>query len=587
MGKKNRGPAMKWFRGISFKLFIICLAFIWSSVIVISVLFYNFVKEDIQQKEIQHNKQILQKVQQFLEMYFLMVENTHITVLSTIKLSIGDQEVLQNQLNQLYDANSSFIKNIYIIKNDYSIIGGSLLSKIFDEPTPERKRLYEQAMADPQVINASEPYFSSYSGHTITVTRTLPFLNDYAVLALDMDLGALEDYLLRIGDYNDYKIGIMHASGKSVAQSLSLNRIVGERDGKYWIGDRDFKHIYTEGNDYVTIGSGTSRLTIIKSHMPRLNWVVYSVLDETLLAKSVKQLQAYFIGLSIIGFILSLGTSLFVSRFIRKPVYYLIRKMGEVRNGNLSIVVSGKRQDEFGELADNFDDMLGRIRLLIRDLNESEQLKRELEIQVLQSQINPHFLYNTLGSISNVVALGRYGEVDKIVAALISILEYGIADYSDKVTLQEELDNVRNYVYIQNIRYGNTIHILENIDPDLLYVPMLRMILQPIVENCIFHGHNGGVVDGTIGFTAYRKESRMIFEITDNGVGMSEEQIVKVLSTSTRSDKSNRRKRIGLNNIHKRIHLYYGEEYGLKIRSDPGQGTCVSLIFPVQESEIV
>lgn len=578
---------MKWIRGISFKLFIICLFFIWSSVIVISVLFYNFVKEDIQQKEIQHNKQILQKVQQFLEMYFLMVENTHITVLSTIKLSIGDREVLQNQLSQLYDANSSFIRNIYIIKNDYSIIGGNLLSKIFDEPTPERKMLFEQAMADPQVIKASEPYFSSYSGRTITVTRRIPFLNDYAVLALDMDLGALEDYLLRIGDYNDYKIGIMHASGKSVAQSLSLNGIVSEREGKYWIGNMDFQSIYTEGNDYISIGSGSSQLTMIKSLMPRLGWVVYSVLDETLLAKSVKQLQVYFIGLSVIGFMLSLATSLFVSRFIRKPVYYLIRKMGEIRNGNLNIVISGKRQDEFGELAKNFDDMLGRIRLLIRDLNESEKLKRELEIQVLQSQINPHFLYNTLGSISNVVALGRYGEVDKIVGALISILEYGIADFSDKVTLQEELDNVRNYVYIQNIRYGNTIRILENIDPGLMQVPVLRMILQPIVENSIFHGHNGGVVDGTIGFSAYRIESRMRIEITDNGVGMSEKQISKVLSTTTRSDQPNRRKRIGLNNIHKRIRLYYGEEYGLEIRSAPGQGTSVSLQFPVQESEVV
>ncbi|MDF2921864.1 MAG: hypothetical protein K0R57_778 [Paenibacillaceae bacterium] len=572
---------MSWMKGITFKLFVICLVFAGSTVLMISVLFYNYIKEDTIHSRVEQNRQILQKVKQYLDMYFLMIENTHYTVLSTIKLSMDNREILQNQLDQLYLANGGHLKNIYIINEDLSIIGGNVISKAYDEPLPERQRLYEQALANPLSIKATEPYMSAYSGRTITVTRLLSYNNENAVLAFDLDLEALEDHLLRIGDYNDYKIGILHQSGVPVAQSLSLNAMTVSAAGEYKLGTLEFMSIYNAGKDVFTAQINGAPATITKLLMPRQNWIVYSVLDETPLRKSLERLRAYSAGLGLVGFLLSLVTAFLVSRFIRRPVYYLKRKMREVRNGNLDIVISNHRQDEFGELADTFDDMIGRIRHLISHLNVSEQMKRDMEIQVLQSQINPHFLYNALGSISNVVALGRTGEVDRLVRSLISILEYGIADASDRVTLREELRNVKDYLYIQNIRYDQMFALEEQMDAELLDAPVLRMILQPVVENGIFHGYQGGTLEGTITVSACRDGGRMIIAVSDEGVGMEEELAGRILQRSYGAERPKRRQRIGLYNIHKRIQLYYGEDYGVEVSSKPGEGTVVRLAFPL------
>nr|WP_285891319.1 sensor histidine kinase [Paenibacillus pasadenensis] len=270
---------------------------------------------------------------------------------------------------------------------------------------------------------------------------------------------------------------------------------------------------------------------------------------------------------------------------IRTPVNYLIRKISLVQQGDLNVIISGSRKDEFGKLALTFDEMLGQIRTLIEHVNVGERKKKEMEIQVLQSQINPHFLYNTLGSISNVVAFGRYHEVDNIIEALISILEYGITDFSDRVSLEQELRNVRDYVYIQTIRYDCQFDLMEDIDPVMRELPVLRMALQPIVENSIFHGYAGGRKSGSIRITAQRRGGKLEIAVADSGAGMSEEQASKLLEPGPAENNWDRRKRIGLYNIHQRIRLNYGEAYGLSIRSEPGRGTTVTLAFPDEPAQ--
>ncbi|MNI50075.1 Sensor histidine kinase YpdA [compost metagenome] len=244
----------------------------------------------------------------------------------------------------------------------------------------------------------------------------------------------------------------------------------------------------------------------------------------------------------------------------------------------MDVSVSLDRRDEFGEFSRTLDLMVRKIANLMDDREEANELKRRLEIQVLQSQINPHFLYNTLGSIGNVIGLGYYDKVDPIIRSLINILEYGIADAAEKVTLRDELNNVHDYILIQNIRYNKQFVIVEKIDPELYDFPVFRMLLQPIVENSLFHGYNGGQLSGEMIIAAFRDNGLTVIQVEDQGVGMSEDKAAELLIAGEK--KSGSRMRIGLRNIHQRIQLYFGESYGLKVYSEQGKGTCIRAEFP-------
>lgn len=294
---------------------------------------------------------------------------------------------------------------------------------------------------------------------------------------------------------------------------------------------------------------------------------------------ALSRLETYYIELLAAGFLLSLFVSFFIAKYIRNPLYALKTKMKRVEQGSLTTTISINRNDEFGDLSRAFDRMLQQIVELIRGAELHNELERKLEIQVLQSQINPHFLYNTLGSISNVIRLGQIEKVDVVIESLISILEYGIADASEKVSLRQELQNVSDYIAIQNIRYNRNFHLIENIEAGLIDFPVFRMLLQPLVENSIFHGYNGGGIEGSITIHAYREGGNVIIEVVDQGEGIPTDKIKHIL-ISEPGDVELKRKRIGLNNIHDRIRLHYGEQFGLQIISIPKEITRVRALFP-------
>ncbi|MBP1965565.1 sensor histidine kinase [Paenibacillus aceris] len=317
----------------------------------------------------------------------------------------------------------------------------------------------------------------------------------------------------------------------------------------------------------------------MKKSTEKFNWSIISINDESRLEAALSRLETYYIGLLVAGLLLSLFISFFIAKYIRNPLYALKIKMKRVEQGDLTTTMTMNRNDEFGDLSRAFDRMLQQIVELIRRAELHNELERKLEIQVLQSQINPHFLYNTLGSISNVIRLGQIEKVDVVIGSLISILEYGIADASEKVSLRQELLNVADYIAIQNIRYNRHFHLIENIEDGLMDFPVFRMLLQPIVENSIFHGYNGGGIEGSITIQAYEQGGIVMIEVVDQGEGIPTDRIKHILDSEP-SDLELKRKRIGLNNIHGRIRLHYGAQFGLQIISIPNEITRVRAIFP-------
>ncbi|OCT11740.1 two-component sensor histidine kinase [Paenibacillus pectinilyticus] len=563
------------------KLFLIVFAFVLSCIILISQLSYRYVQKEIRTNDIYYMNQILDKVDQYLTVNFSSFQTILFSVETSVNANIDNTEVIKKQLRELYELNSNYVSNIYLIKSDLSILGGSTTTRIFDEPLSDRKPLFDAADKNRRTTYVSDPYKSKYSGWTVTMVRYLNGSPFPMAIAVDLDLNAIEETLFKINKKEQMNLALITPSGKIIAGFSENRGPLNIQDHTFSIGETSAEQILdTTGTSLQLHTKEGLPVSILKKPTEKFNWSIISINDESRLEAALSRLETFYIGLLVAGFLLSLFISFLIAKYIRNPLYALKTKMKRVEQGDLTTTVTIKRNDEFGDLSRAFDRMLQQIVELIRRGELHNELERKLEIQVLQSQINPHFLYNTLGSISNVIRLGQIEKVDVVIASLIASLEYGIADASEKVSLRQELQNVADYIAIQNIRYNRHFNLIERIEDGLMDFPVFRMLLQPIVENSIFHGYNGGGIEGPITIHAYRKGDIVMIEVIDQGEGIPADRIQHILTTDP-SDLEVKRKRIGLHNIHGRIRLHYGEQFGLQIISIPKEITRVRAVFPV------
>ncbi|WP_340013000.1 histidine kinase [Paenibacillus sp. FSL K6-1318] len=564
------------------KLFFIVFAFVLGCIILISQLSYRYVQKEIRTNDIFYTNQILDKVDQYFTVNFSSFQTILFSVETSVKANINNTEVIKKQLRELYELNSIYVSNIYLIKSDLSILGGSTPTRIFDEPLSERAPLFDAADKNRRTTFVSEPYKSKYSGWTVTMVRYLNGAPFPMAIAVDLDLNAIEETLFKINKQEQMNLALITASGKIIAGFSENKEPLNIQDHSFSIGETSAEEILdtTETNLQLYTNDGTP-ISLLKKPTEKFNWTIISINDESRLKAALSRLETYYLELLAAGLLLSLFISFLVAKYIRKPLYTLKTKMKQVEQGILTTTVTINRNDEFGDLSRAFDRMLQQIVELIRRAELHNELERKLEIQVLQSQINPHFLYNTLGSISNVIRLGQIEKVDVVIGSLISLLEYGIDDASEKVSLRQELRNVADYIEIQNIRYNRNFHLIENIEAGLMDFPVFRMLLQPLVENSIFHGYNGGELEGPITIHAYREDGIVIIEVVDQGEGIPADKIKHIL-ISEPSEEEVKRKRIGLNNIHGRIRLHYGDQFGLDIISIPKEITRIRAVFPAE-----
>ncbi|WP_405157316.1 histidine kinase [Paenibacillus sp. FSL H8-0283] len=564
------------------KLFFIVFAFVLGCIILISQLSYRYVQKEIRTNDIFYTNQILDKVDQYFTVNFSSFQTILFSVETSVKANINNTEVIKKQLRELYELNSIYVSNIYLIKSDLSILGGSTPTRIFDEPLSERAPLFDAAEKNRRTTIVSEPYKSKYSGWTVTMVRYLNGAPFPMAIAVDLDLNAIEETLFKINKQEQMNLALITASGKIIAGFSENKGPLNIQDHSFSIGETSAEEILdtTETNLQLSTNDGIP-VSLLKKPTEKFNWTIISINDESRLKAALSRLETYYLELLAAGLLLSLFISFLVAKYIRKPLYTLKTKMKQVEQGILTTTVTINRNDEFGDLSRAFDRMLQQIVELIRRAELHNELERKLEIQVLQSQINPHFLYNTLGSISNVIRLGQIEKVDVVIGSLISLLEYGIDDASEKVSLRQELRNVADYIEIQNIRYNRNFHLIENIEAGLMDFLVFRMLLQPLVENSIFHGYNGGGIEGPITIHAYREDSIVIIEVIDQGEGIPADKIKHIL-ISEPSEEEVKRKRIGLNNIHGRIRLHYGDQFGLDIISIPKEITRIRAVFPAE-----
>jgi two-component system sensor histidine kinase YesM len=271
-----------------------------------------------------------------------------------------------------------------------------------------------------------------------------------------------------------------------------------------------------------------------------------------------------------------------ISRSIYNPIKKLHDVTTTITKNDLQALVTSDNVDEITELGMSFNIMIGKIReLLDAKIKEQENLKKA-ELRALQAQINPHFLYNTLDTIIWMAESKRTDEVIEIVRALSSFFRISLSKGKDWITVGEEIERTRSYLTIQKMRYRDIMDYEIQVDEEVRDNTILKLILQPLVENALYHGVKNKRSGGTIIVRAKRKnQDEVLLEVADNGIGFTSAKLAQVQAElNDDSGEIKLESGFGIDNVNKRIKLYYGKQYGLSINSEHYTGTCVTLVIP-------
>lgn len=279
--------------------------------------------------------------------------------------------------------------------------------------------------------------------------------------------------------------------------------------------------------------------------------------------------------------LMAFSVSFFSGKMLR-PLHLLVRAMQRVREGNLRESIPKTSNDEFAFLAESFNKMVADIQALIQEVYVSKLSEKEAELKALQAQLNPHFLHNALNSIYwKIMLLYDDAETASLVTSLSELLKYSLGSVSTPSTLAEELAQIRNYMTIQEARHGDQLTVSIEAEEELLQGGMQRLLLQPLVENVFVHAFQDQIADKQLSIRAFRHNADLNIEIEDNGCGMTEDAIRRLLEDQGMADDRRERESIGIRNVARRIHLVHGKPYGMEIRQ-LSQGTLIRLILPYE-----
>jgi len=320
------------------------------------------------------------------------------------------------------------------------------------------------------------------------------------------------------------------------------------------------------------------------------NYVLYEVHRTE---SQYQLMREGFVRWQIISIILIFGAvafSVIAAWSLSKSIYAPIKKLHDVTTtitkNDLQALMTSDNVDEITELGMSFNIMIGKIKeLLDSKIKEQENLKKA-ELRALQAQINPHFLYNTLDTIIWMAESKKTDQVVEIVSALSSFFRISLSKGMDWITIGEEVERIRSYLTIQKMRYQDILDFKIEVDQDVAENTILKLILQPLVENALYHGIKNKRQGGEISIRAKRKgENEILLEVEDDGIGFTPEKLAQ-LRTDLNDDSGDINIKMesgfGINNVNNRIRLYYGKSYGVSIRSEYNTGTCVTLVIPAK-----
>lgn len=310
-------------------------------------------------------------------------------------------------------------------------------------------------------------------------------------------------------------------------------------------------------------------------------WKIVGVSPESEMTGDISKLNQVFFWLITSTIVIILLLTLYLTTILTNPIMELRSLMKQASENDLSIYAAIKTRDEIGQLAGSFNKMINKIRGLMDKAVDNQQKIRKMEMKAMQEQIKPHFVYNTLDSIIGLLEQNRNDDAIDLVDTLGKFFRTSLSHGREVIHIREEIDHIRSYLSIQQFRFSNKFDYIFEIDDEIYNFKTIKLILQPLVENSIYHGIRGMKKKGLIVINGYLKDQQIFFEISDNGRGLTEEEaerINRIMSGEESVEDENRY--FGIRNVNERIKLNFGGNYGLKYESRLSSGTKVTVNIP-------
>ncbi|WP_297427422.1 sensor histidine kinase [Clostridium sp.] len=386
-----------------------------------------------------------------------------------------------------------------------------------------------------------------------------------------------ENNLHKYYDYfvgNGNNIAIMSSDG-TIVSSSNTSTIGSKNIDLYNISSA----MISNNLKYINTKLNSSDVAVLSKHLPTYNFNIVGTIDKNIVLNEIYDSNE-ILGTSIVIALVFILITFFVIRRTTKPISALARTMPKIIYGDFNNHIPIVGSYEVRELSAAFNYMLDGLNNYVKEQIKMQREKRKAEIHALQMQINPHFIYNTLASIKWLMWQGNVDKSTQTIDAFICLLRNTISNNNEMITIQEEIENLRNYVLINHTRYGDNINVNFFIMPNCEGYIIPKLILQPFIENAFFHGFTDKT-NGSIHIFINEQNQNLICEIIDNGLGMTNEDIRRILRKP--SKKHEHFTSIGINNVNDRIKLLYGDEYGITITSEPNKGTTVKVVIPAQK----
>ena len=524
--------------------------------------------------------QINRSMDSYLQTIMKLSDSLYYGVIKNADLSDGS---IGSEITLLYDNNKDNIENIALLSKNGQMLESVPAARLKSNVDVIDENWFRNTLLKTENLHFSTPHVQTiFDGSesqyrwVISMSRAVEITNgpytDQGVLLIDIRYNSLERLFDGVNLGNGGYAYLISSDGEIIyhpkAQLIDSGIVKENNQESAGLKDGNYEEVF----------DGEKRIVSVKT-VGYTGWKIVGVtpLDGMSLNNIKTKLLMVFI-IAFVLFILSIINS-YISTRITDPIKELEKAVNEIEQGNLEVEVRSAGSYEIQHLGTSIQSMARRIRKLMNDIVAEHESKRRSEFDTLQSQINPHFLYNTLDIIVWMIENEKQSEAVKVVTALARFFRISLSKGKSIIPVKDELEHVRNYLMIQHMRYKNKFTYDIEADEDVLELASLKLMLQPLVENAIYHGMEFMDGDGEILVRAWRREDDLYMSVSDNGLGMTQEQVERLFQAADHTS-SGRGSGIGVKNVNERIKLYFGTGYGLEILSEPDEGTTVTAHLP-------
>ena len=550
----------------------------------IGVIFYSTYTNSSKQQTIKDNMKLVNQVELNLTNYLRnMMRISDAMYYNVIKDADFSDETIDSELALLYEANRDHLVSIACFDNQGELVAATPVNTLKEHAEITTQSWFEEALRKPENLHFSSSHVQNLFVDSndryywvISLSRGVELTKDGTtsggILVVDMNFSGIEHLFTKVNSGDMGYMYLINQEGEIIyhPQQNLIYSALSEENNKAAIQYDDGTHIEKF--------NGQERIVVVKT-VGYTGWKIVSVIPEDNLYQNWNRVNMVWLTVLAIGILMLIFVNQYLSMKITQPIRRLENSVKQLElQCPEKIYVGGS--DEIQHLGKTIRSMVEQMRKLMDDVVREQEEKRKNELDALQSQINPHFLYNTLDSIIWMIESERYEEAVDMVTALANLFRISLSQGKNVITIKEEFQHARNYSSIQKVRFKNKFQVDFILEEKLEKYLTIKLIIQPLLENAIYYGVEAMDGDGEILVMGYEKDGEIYIDIIDNGIGMPPEQVEHLLT-----DGNYERKRgsgIGLRNVDQRIKLYFGQDYGLHIKSEPDVGTKVTIHLPMK-----